>query len=98
MRKFCLLLFLLCFPISVFAIEPVGFPDPQRFPLPKGYEPNVRFWMKVYGEWEQDEMVIHDSRNMDVVFEVIEIPEENEILRAAAMVSSRAKVDQNNRI
>ncbi|MCI0414213.1 transglycosylase SLT domain-containing protein [bacterium] len=66
--------------------------------MPKDYESNVRFWMKVYGEWEEDKMIIHDARNMDVVFEVVDVPDENEILRTAASVGLRAKVEKIKRI
>jgi membrane-bound lytic murein transglycosylase D len=62
--------------------------------MPKGYEPNVRFWTKVYGEWEEDKMIIHDARNMDVIFAIVEAPEENELLRTAASVALRSKIDR----
>ena len=103
MRRFYLYLLLLsvCSPLFAATSSPtetVAFPDPQRFPMPRGYEPNVRFWMKVYGEWEEDQMVIHDARNMDIIFDVVDVPEENELLRTAATVSVRAKVDDIKRM
>ena len=99
MKRFFVFCILLLFSSIALAVDMIpSVPDPKRFPMPKDYEPNVRFWMKVYGEWEEDKMVIHDSRNMDVVFEVVDFPEENELLRSAASVSLRAKVDQIKRI
>jgi membrane-bound lytic murein transglycosylase D len=96
-RPFLFFLLLLLSSVALAADLP-AFPDPQRFPMPKDYEPNVRFWMKVYGEWEEDKMIIHDARNMDIVFEVVDVPEENELLRTASSVELRAKVDKIKRI
>jgi membrane-bound lytic murein transglycosylase D len=94
LRKFLLLAFLLSINPFVWAQDlSSAFPDPKLFPMPKGYEPNVRFWMKVYGVWEEDKMVIHDSRNMDVVFAVVEVPKENELLRTAAGVALKSRVE-----
>ena len=98
MKKFVFIFFVcLIFSPAIFAAE-TAFPNPNLFPLPRGYEPNVNFWMKVYGEWEVDEMVIHDARNMNVIFEKVEVPDENEILRTAATVSIRSKVDRIKQI
>lgn len=75
-RLFLLLSLVLIGPFAWSAEEPslsTAFPNPQLFPMPRGYESNVRFWMKVYGEWEEDEMAIHDSRYMDIVFDVIDV-------------------------
>jgi peptidoglycan lytic transglycosylase D len=74
------------------------FPNPRLFPMPKGYEPNVRFWMRVYGEWGEDQMVIHDSRYMDIIFDVISIPEENDMLRAASTTEVRASLEKFKKI
>ncbi len=98
MKRFFLFFLLILSSSLALAVDMPPVPDPQRFPMPKGYEPNVRFWMKVYGEWEVDKMVIHDSRHMGVVFEVVDFPEENELLRSAASVNLRAKVDKIKRI
>ena len=43
--------------------------------------------MTVYGEWEDDKMVIHDSRNMNIIFEIQEMPDENSLLFSAARAS-----------
>jgi membrane-bound lytic murein transglycosylase D len=74
------------------------FPNPKLFPMPKGYEPNVRFWMKVYSEWGEDQMAIHDSRYMDVIFDVITIPGENDMLRAANSSQVRATLEKFKKI
>lgn len=83
MKKIWALCVFLLFSGIAAALEPVEFPDPQKFPLPDGYKPTVQFWMRVYGEWEDHQMVIHDSRNMSVIFDVIEMPGENQLLYSA---------------
>ena len=101
MRRFFLLLIL--FLVNHFAWgedKPTfpPFPDSRLFPMPRGYEPNVRFWMKVYGEWEEDEMAIHDSRYMDVVFDVVDVPKDNEMLRSAGNAKVQEKVENIKKI
>lgn len=49
--------------------------------------------MRVYGEWEDDKMVIHDSKNMNIVFEVHEMPEDNSLLWSAARAGLSKRVD-----
>lgn len=70
------------------------FPNPKLFPMPSGYEANVRFWMRVYGEWEDDKMVIHDSRYMDIIFDVVEVPEDNDLLRAVSSTEVRSRFEE----
>lgn len=97
MNRFVLLLFLLLFS-SIALAAPDSFPDPTRFPVPEGYEQNVQFWMRVYGEWSDSQMAIHDSQNLNVVFEVVDFPDENSLLRSAAEGGLRQKVAEIKRI
>jgi len=41
------------------------------FPRPAGLEPDVRFWIRVYTEVTTDEGLLHDSWNLNVVYEVL---------------------------
>jgi peptidoglycan lytic transglycosylase D len=59
------------------------FPNPEKFPLPEAYKPNVEFWERVYGEWNDNDYAIHDSRNMEIVLDVIEVPADNDLLVTA---------------
>jgi membrane-bound lytic murein transglycosylase D len=92
MKKYFLLLFLLILSKSSSAEEAV-FPNPAKFPMPEAYKSNVEFWMRVYGEWEDDKMVIHDSRNMNIIFEIQDMPDENSLLFSAARASVSKRVD-----
>lgn len=92
MKKYLLLLFLLILSKSSFAQEAV-FPNPAKFPMPEAYKSNVDFWMRVYGEWEDDKMVIHDSKNMNIIFEIQDMPDENSLLWSAARAGISKRVD-----
>ncbi|RMG12271.1 MAG: lytic transglycosylase domain-containing protein, partial [Deltaproteobacteria bacterium] len=46
---------------------------PAAFPEPEALEPNVRFWERVYAEWDSGQVVIHDREHLDVVYEVVEL-------------------------
>jgi len=45
------------------------------FPRPAGIEPQIRFWTRIYSEVDRAGGLIHDSTHMDVVYEVIRLPE-----------------------
>lgn len=47
----------------------------HHFPEPKSMEPMVTFWERVYSEWSEKEAVYHDNRYLDVIYEVIPVPE-----------------------
>jgi membrane-bound lytic murein transglycosylase D len=84
MSRLIFILLILLYSSFAGAADEAPFPDPSRFPVPEAYENSVKFWMRVYGEWDEGKMVIHDSRNMDIVFDVVEYPDENSLLRSAA--------------
>jgi membrane-bound lytic murein transglycosylase D len=43
-------------------------------PRPERLEPNVRFWLRIYTEVDGRGGLIHDSENLDVVYEVVRFP------------------------
>ncbi len=65
----------------------------DAFPLPEVLKPNVEFWKNVYARYSEREVVIHDSRELHLVYEVVHL----DSLFRGARVSSRLewkKVDQ----
>lgn len=85
-RGFFLPLFLLIAGFVFAAAEapqPKVFPDPDKFPLPEGYEPNVEFWSRVYGEWADSQAAIHDTRYINIVLAVVDTPDKNGLLASA---------------
>jgi membrane-bound lytic murein transglycosylase D len=59
------------------------------FPRPAAIEPAVRFWTRVYTEIETDSGFLHDSVNLDVVYETLEFPS-NPSPRERRRATSRA--------
>jgi len=43
------------------------------FPLPNNLKPNVKFWIQVYSKYTTDQVIIHDSKNLDIIYEVIDL-------------------------
>jgi membrane-bound lytic murein transglycosylase D len=46
-----------------------------QLPRPPTLEPNVRFWTRVYTEVDTRGGLLHDAWNLDVVYEVVSLPE-----------------------
>lgn len=65
----------------------------KLFPLPAALKPNVDFWKNVYAVYSEREVIIHDSRDMQRVYEVVNL----DSLVKGAKVSNRIawkKVEQ----
>jgi membrane-bound lytic murein transglycosylase D len=52
--------------------RPVG--GEELLPKPPSLEPAVRFWTRVYTEVDTSQGLLHDAENLDVVYEVIDVP------------------------
>jgi membrane-bound lytic murein transglycosylase D len=48
--------------------------EPGDFPRPAALEPDVAFWKRIYGEVGTDGGLIHDTRDLRVVYEVVKLP------------------------
>ncbi|HSN52796.1 MAG TPA: LysM peptidoglycan-binding domain-containing protein [Woeseiaceae bacterium] len=69
-RKSRILALLLLF--SGFAAVPVH--AEETFPLPAALQPDVDFWVSIFTRYGTDEGVLHDNRNLAVVYERIDMP------------------------
>ena len=67
--KFCMFLFFL---FSYFFSPAALYGDAGPFPVYPSIEPNVTFWTKIYSEYSIDQGVLHDSENLNVIYEVVE--------------------------
>lgn len=47
---------------------------PGDFPRPAALEPDVAFWKRIYSEVGTDAGLLHDSRDLSIVYEVTKIP------------------------
>ncbi len=52
-------------------------PDYQNdlFPEPDSLRPNVDFWIDVYTKYDENQAIIHDSVNLDIRYEVVNLDE-----------------------
>jgi membrane-bound lytic murein transglycosylase D len=93
-----LVLCLLLIGGKAFGAETESFPDPAKFPLPEGYKPNVDFWFKVYTEWEEDDVAIHDQKYMSIIFDVIDIPNDSNLVSASVKSTVGKRMDEIRRV
>ena len=70
MTSFCRYLILIAF-LAVGAARAA-----EPFPQPPELQPDVDFWVAVFTEYSTDEGVLHDNRNLAVVYERLEMPAE----------------------
>ena len=54
----------LCRPLSA---------ETEIFPTNESIQPNVDFWKKIYSEFSSRQGVIHDSKNLNIIYEVIDL-------------------------
>ena len=47
---------------------------PTDFPRYPAIDGNVRFWTRVYGEWGLGQVVLHDARRPELIYEVVALP------------------------
>ncbi|MBU0682151.1 MAG: LysM peptidoglycan-binding domain-containing protein [Proteobacteria bacterium] len=45
----------------------------EPFPIHASMRPNVEFWKKIYSEYPSTQGVLHDSNNLKIIYEVIEL-------------------------
>ena len=60
----------------VWLAAPAGVSAYEGFDRPEELKPDIAFWTRVFGEITSDQALLHDSRHLEVVYEVIEIPED----------------------
>ena len=44
-----------------------------NFPTPLGLESKVDFWKKIYSEYSTDHFIVHDKKNLNIIYEVVYI-------------------------
>lgn len=50
----------------------LGYHD-SAFSVPEGMEKQVQFWLDVYTKYSSDQGIIHDSENIETVYEVVDL-------------------------
>jgi peptidoglycan lytic transglycosylase D len=51
----------------------VAIASPEDFPKPSGLVPQVEFWKKVFAEYSENQVVIHDTLYLDKIYTVIDL-------------------------
>ncbi len=47
--------------------------DPTLFPVPESLEAAVEFWQKVFTTYTSDQVVLHDERHLEVIYNVVDM-------------------------
>jgi membrane-bound lytic murein transglycosylase D len=70
-------LFVMCFLIMALSFFPGlcrgSESEADPFPVPQCIQPNVNFWVNVYSEYHSGQGIIHDHKNLGIVYGVVEI-------------------------
>ena len=51
--------------------------EPETFPVYDSIRSNVSFWVKIYTEYSTTQGVIHDKRNLNIIYDVIQLKDRN---------------------
>lgn len=88
MRKQSRFIRFVCFITLLGVLFPVVFlRGEESFPIPKGLESEVLFWRTVFGTYGDNQVILHDERFLNVIYEVIDFSG----LRARQQLSDSAK-------
>ncbi len=68
-----LLIAVLCFPAYAKTNPHRNPMKDYSFKIPRGLEPNVKFWKDIYSKYTTRQSVIHDARDLSVVYEVVDL-------------------------
>jgi membrane-bound lytic murein transglycosylase D len=66
----------------------------ETFPQPPELQPDVDFWIAVFTEYSTDEGVLHDNRNLGIVYERLSMPAELSRRERQRRVAARRKLLQ----
>ncbi|HSD11544.1 MAG TPA: lytic transglycosylase, partial [Candidatus Binatia bacterium] len=51
----------------------IAFGTPQDFPKPQGLVTQVEFWKKVFAEYSENQVAVHDNLYLDKIYTVIDL-------------------------
>ncbi len=66
----------------------------ETFPQPAELQPDVDFWINIFTTYDNDEGVLHDNRNLAIVYERLAIPEKMSRRERQRRVQKRRKALQ----
>src|SRR5262245_50655602 len=62
--------------LCLVAVTSTSFAANEAFVRPAALEPDIAFWRRIYTEVTTDGGLIHDPERLDVVYEVLEFPDD----------------------
>ncbi len=62
--------------LGLYVLILIGLPAAadERFPVPDGLQPDVDFWIDIFSHYTTGQGVLHDNRNLGVVYERVDLP------------------------
>jgi membrane-bound lytic murein transglycosylase D len=78
MRKAGLAAALVAIVVSTFPLAPCVRAEQDPFPFPEGLRPQVEFWKDVFAVWRRDQVALHDSVHLGLVYELLDLEGELE--------------------
>ncbi|MDH3991188.1 MAG: hypothetical protein OEV34_18790, partial [Gammaproteobacteria bacterium] len=63
----------------------------ELFPQPPELKPDVDFWISIFSQYSVDEGVLHDNRNLAVVYDRLDMPEKTSRRERNRRVDKRRK-------
>ena len=63
-----------CFLLLAGCLAAAPTPAAETFPQPEELQPDVDFWISVFTHYSTDEGVLHDNRNLAVVYDRLDMP------------------------
>lgn len=65
--------------------------DPVLFPVPDELRPNVDFWTRVYAEYDNETVLLHDERHLQVIYAAIDLSQLDESPLTAVQKTRRRR-------
>jgi membrane-bound lytic murein transglycosylase D len=60
--------------LLLLAVAATAAPAEETFPFPEELRPDVDFWVSIFTRYSTDEGVLHDSRDLSIVYERLDMP------------------------
>lgn len=63
-----------CFLLLAGCLAAASTPAAETFPQPAELQPDVDFWISIFTQYSTDEGVLHDNRNLAVIYDRLDMP------------------------
>ena len=63
---------LLCVGVFLCTVVAREKPSAELFPVPEAIKHNIEFWKKIYAVYPSNKVLIHDTRDLSIIYEVVD--------------------------